>query len=95
MPPSDVCIDERDARRIAGSADARIRGPLLGASPTARLRIASHETDTLSTSRRRAERLPLVIYVLALGTFLMGTSEFVAAGLLPAPGCRSRSSRSG
>ncbi|MET7701042.1 MFS transporter [Streptomyces sp. NPDC005485] len=28
-------------------------------------------------------RLPTVIYVLALGTFLMGTTEFVVAGLLP------------
>jgi predicted MFS family arabinose efflux permease len=28
-------------------------------------------------------RLPLVIYVLAGGTFLMGTTEFVIAGLLP------------
>jgi predicted MFS family arabinose efflux permease len=28
-------------------------------------------------------RLPLVISVLALGTFLMGTTEFVVAGLLP------------
>ncbi|MGX1673220.1 MFS transporter [Streptomyces sp. NPDC055400] len=28
-------------------------------------------------------RLPPVVYVLALGTFLMGTTEFVAAGLLP------------
>ncbi|MCF1593359.1 MFS transporter [Streptomyces muensis] len=28
-------------------------------------------------------RLPLVVYVLALGTFLMGTTEFVVAGLLP------------
>ena len=28
-------------------------------------------------------RLPLVIYVLTAGTFLMGTSEFVVAGLLP------------
>ncbi|MFC6065942.1 MFS transporter [Streptomyces ochraceiscleroticus] len=28
-------------------------------------------------------RLPLVIYVLAAGTFLMGTTEFVVAGILP------------
>jgi predicted MFS family arabinose efflux permease len=31
----------------------------------------------------RTARLPFVIYVLALGTFLMGTTEFVVAGLLP------------
>jgi predicted MFS family arabinose efflux permease len=34
-----------------------------------------------STPRR--SRLPLAIYVLTAGTFLMGTSEFVVAGLLP------------
>ncbi|MFH9004164.1 MFS transporter [Streptomyces afghaniensis] len=28
-------------------------------------------------------RLPFLVYVLALGTFLMGTTEFVVAGLLP------------
>ncbi|WP_239766746.1 MFS transporter [Streptomyces sp. CL12-4] len=28
-------------------------------------------------------RLPLVVHILALGTFLMGTTEFVVAGLLP------------
>ncbi|MFJ2094636.1 MFS transporter [Streptomyces sp. NPDC087901] len=32
---------------------------------------------------RSRSRLPLVVYVLALGTFLMGTTEFVVAGLLP------------
>ncbi|MBE1582973.1 MFS transporter [Nonomuraea angiospora] len=32
---------------------------------------------------RPPARLPSVIYVLALGTFLMGTTEFVVAGLLP------------
>src|SRR3954470_6925293 len=32
---------------------------------------------------RPSTRLPFVIYVLALGTFLMGTTEFVLAGLLP------------
>ncbi|GEC09201.1 MFS transporter [Streptomyces spinoverrucosus] len=32
---------------------------------------------------RPPARLPVVIYVLALGTFLMGTTEFVVAGLLP------------
>lgn len=32
---------------------------------------------------RSPARLPLVVYALALGTFLMGTTEFVVAGLLP------------
>ncbi|MFI7636043.1 MFS transporter [Nonomuraea sp. NPDC049400] len=32
---------------------------------------------------RSPTRLPFVIHVLALGTFLMGTTEFVVAGLLP------------
>ncbi|MEU0782670.1 MFS transporter [Streptomyces sp. NPDC006173] len=35
------------------------------------------------TGKRPPARLPLVVYVLALGTFLMGTTEFVVAGLLP------------
>lgn len=34
-------------------------------------------------SARPPARLPLVVYVLALGTFLMLTSEFVVAGILP------------
>ncbi|MEO6089374.1 MAG: MFS transporter, partial [Umezawaea sp.] len=33
--------------------------------------------------RVEERRLPSVVYVLALGTFLMGTTEFVVAGLLP------------
>jgi predicted MFS family arabinose efflux permease len=40
--------------------------------------------DLCVEGRERAPaRLPLVVYVLALGTFLMGTTEFVVAGLLP------------
>ncbi len=35
------------------------------------------------TSSPRRTRLPAVVLVLAAGTFLMGTSEFVVAGLLP------------
>src|SRR4051794_41505378 len=34
-------------------------------------------------SMNKRTPLPLVIHVLALGTFLMGTTEFVVAGLLP------------
>ncbi|CAM3259534.1 Purine efflux pump PbuE [Arthrobacter ulcerisalmonis] len=34
-------------------------------------------------SRAGRPKLPLVVYVLALGTFLMLTSEFVVAGILP------------
>jgi predicted MFS family arabinose efflux permease len=49
-------------------------------------------TDTVGTARPvhagqgspgPARRLPLVVYVLALGTFLMLTTEFVVAGILP------------
>ncbi|TDU01719.1 DHA1 family inner membrane transport protein [Streptomyces sp. 846.5] len=36
-----------------------------------------------SAARTRAGKLPLVVWVLAAGTFLMGTTEFVIAGLLP------------
>ncbi|MFJ8717271.1 MFS transporter [Streptomyces violaceus] len=45
-----------------------------------------HATDAVRADERErppTNRLPLVIHVLALGTFLMGTSEFVVAGLLP------------
>lgn len=36
-----------------------------------------------STGRTGSGRLPLVVYVLAAGVFLMGTTEFVVAGILP------------
>lgn len=39
-------------------------------------------TPTNASTAARS-RLPLVIYVLTAGTFLMGTTEFVVAGLLP------------
>ncbi|WUX49929.1 MFS transporter (plasmid) [Streptomyces sp. NBC_01435] len=44
---------------------------------------APTEGPAESPEQRSATRLPLVVYVLALGTFLMGTTEFVVAGLLP------------
>jgi DHA1 family inner membrane transport protein len=34
-------------------------------------------------ARARSARLPVVTYVLTAGTFLMGTTEFVVAGMLP------------
>ena len=37
----------------------------------------------MTSPRLPAPRLPLVVYVLAVGTFLMLTTEFVVAGLLP------------
>ncbi|MEV5786432.1 MFS transporter [Streptomyces sp. NPDC052287] len=36
-----------------------------------------------SAASTRGGKLPLVVWVLAAGTFLMGTTEFVIAGLLP------------
>jgi predicted MFS family arabinose efflux permease len=49
---------------------------------------AEHRTDQpvldiLEVRAARRAALPRVVYVLALGTFLMGTTEFVVAGLLP------------
>jgi len=38
---------------------------------------------TAAPAAAPARRLPLVVYVLAVGTFLMLTTEFVVAGLLP------------
>ena len=46
----------------------------------------THESTSLTEPDQRASsrsRLPLVVYVLALGTFLMLTTEFVVAGILP------------
>jgi predicted MFS family arabinose efflux permease len=37
----------------------------------------------LSAANSASTRLPFVTYVLAIGTFLMGTTEFIIAGLLP------------
>ncbi|MDI9929723.1 MFS transporter [Rhodococcus sp. IEGM 1354] len=37
----------------------------------------------MSHSTNERKSLPFLVYVLAMGTFLMGTSEFVVAGLLP------------
>ncbi|MFD7937031.1 hypothetical protein ACFV4T_21310 [Streptomyces sp. NPDC059755] len=51
------------------------RGGTLHAADPADVHIGARE--------RPPARLPLVVYVLALGTFLMGTTEFVVAGLLP------------
>lgn len=39
--------------------------------------------ESASPPAAQRPRLPLVIHVLTAGTFLMGTSEFVVAGLLP------------
>ena len=40
-------------------------------------------TSAAGSASPARPRLPVVIYVLAAGTFLMGTTEFVVAGLLP------------
>jgi DHA1 family inner membrane transport protein len=45
--------------------------------------VAPAVADVDATSAPRPVRLPLVVYVLAVGTFLMLTTEFVVAGLLP------------
>lgn len=41
------------------------------------------DADAGPTASAPRPRLPLVVYVLALGTFLMLTTEFVVAGILP------------
>ena len=43
---------------------------------------ASHTVDRDSTATRRPP-LPLVVWVVTAGTFLMATSEFLVAGVLP------------
>ncbi|MEV6819295.1 MFS transporter [Nocardiopsis dassonvillei] len=42
-----------------------------------------HDEATRVSRKDRSSRLPFVVYVLALGTFLMLTTEFVVAGILP------------
>jgi len=42
-----------------------------------------HDEATRVSRKGRSSRLPFVIYALALGTFLMLTTEFVVAGILP------------
>ncbi|MEU0236267.1 MFS transporter [Nocardiopsis sp. NPDC006198] len=42
-----------------------------------------HDEATRVFHQGRSSRLPFVVYVLALGTFLMLTTEFVVAGILP------------
>ena len=44
---------------------------------------ATNHAHPAGMPKRAAARLPLVVYLLALGTFLMGTTEFMAAGVLP------------
>jgi predicted MFS family arabinose efflux permease len=43
----------------------------------------SHPIQTAAADPAPRRRLPLVVHVLALGTFLMLTTEFVVAGVLP------------
>ena len=49
-------------------------------APTVTSPRPARPTSTRTTSRGR---LPTVVYVLAAGTFLMGATEFMIAGLLP------------
>jgi predicted MFS family arabinose efflux permease len=56
-----------------------------------------HGEDQMNDDTPKIDRLPRVVYVLAAGTFLMGTTEFMIAGLLPdiADGLGVSESRSG
>jgi predicted MFS family arabinose efflux permease len=42
-----------------------------------------HDEATLVSRKARSSRLPFAVYALALGTFLMLTTEFAVAGILP------------
>ncbi len=57
----------------------------------------STDTEEMSTRIGGRGGLPRVVYVLAAGTFLMGTTEFMIAGLLPdiADGLHVSEARSG
>src|SRR3954463_6131969 len=67
--------------RVERRRDHGPRGRRRSATPAA---VRSTNNDRpAGTRERRKARLPLVVYMLALGTFLMGTTEFTAAGVLP------------
>lgn len=57
------------------SADRRTGSPVVGGIPN----VHAMQSGTPD----RAPGVPLAVYVLALGTFCMGMSEFMIAGLLP------------
>ena len=59
--------------------------PVAAVRQTAPEYVVCAERRSVSSSKPAAggQRLPLVVYVLALCTFLMITTEFVVAGLLP------------
>ncbi|CAM5337822.1 sugar efflux transporter [Streptomyces alboniger] len=61
-----------------------VKGPLTRSSLlTTRSPQRKRRTPMPSAAGAPAAKLPLVVWVLAAGTFLMGTTEFVIAGLLP------------
>lgn len=39
----------------------------------------------MSAPREKSVKLPFVVYLLGIGAFLMGTTEFIVAGILPEP----------
>ncbi|WP_222847643.1 MFS transporter [Nocardioides dongxiaopingii] len=58
----------------------------MSTSPSAPARSGSAPTPSAGPHRSAGPaqaRLPFVVYVLGAGTFLMGTTEFIVAGLLP------------
>ncbi len=73
----------------ATSAPERGRGRrVLSARRTIHHRSTTKDASAMSTTAATVDdtpvaRLPSVIYVLAAGVFLMGTTEFVVAGILP------------
>ena len=76
-------VNEAYERVLA--SDVRYRFVIDAATPavTADQLTRPAETAAPSGDRGARVRLPFVVYVLAIGTFLMLTTEFVVAGLLP------------
>jgi DHA1 family inner membrane transport protein len=60
--------------------DTDMTTPIENSAPT-RTRSLAHPASPAAGGGRA--RLPILIYILALGTFLMGTTEFIVAGVLP------------
>lgn len=82
--PGSTTIKSDSLRRSQGGDIGAVtqRDHIARSSAFLRSKVSSLSYSTDQTARAK-QRLPLVTYILAAGVFLMGTSEFVVAGILP------------
>jgi MFS transporter, DHA1 family, inner membrane transport protein len=79
----DVHFHRGPQGRPAPCFDARCGAPRLAVDHAARTRPAPRRRDGIQRPARSRPRLGLALAALALGGFAIGTTEFVAMGLLP------------